>query len=417
MGIVRSRLLAPLGALAALSLVTSAFTLTSAGASSSPVKIAIIYSKTGVAAAESADGPQGFLARVDLQNARGGINGHKIIPLVLDDQSSTGGVVTATKLAISEGAIGIVADTAFFFVAAKYPQEAGIPVTGGSYDGFEWGTQPYTNMFASDQGSGLNPNAPYNLAAGTFFKSHGGTVVASYGYGISPSSTYGANATAKAGLAVGMKLGVLDTTVPFGSNDFSTQALAAKSAGVNSLYGAMDNNSNFALATAIEQAGQKLKVIQFPTGYEPDIIGSSSWQAVQGAYFATGFRPTAIPNAGTVQMAAALATYVHRKPAAFPTFAIYEGWLGADLMIKGIGLAGSSPTSAQVISQLRKVTSYNGSGILPINVDFATNFGTGNPVTCTWYMQAKPKGFVPASKAPDCGKVIPGSSSKTPPQT
>ena len=171
------------------------------------------------------------------------------------------------------------------------------------------------------------------------------------------------------------------------------------------------------MTSAIEQAGVKLKVVEFPTGYEPDIIGSSSWQAVQGAWFGSGFRPTSIPNAGTVQMVAALSKYDHRKAADFPTFAIYEGWLGADLMIKGIGLAGSSPSPAKVISQLRKVTSYNGNGLLPINVDYATNFGTGNPVTCAWYLQAKPKGFVPGSKAPICGKTIPGSTSKTPPQT
>ena len=84
-------------------------------------------------------------------------------------------------------------------------------------------------------------------------------------------------------------------------------------------------------------------------------------------------------------------------------------------MIKGIGLAGADPTSAKIISDLRKVTSYNGDGILPINVDFATNFGTGNPISCEWYMQAQAKGFVAESKTPGCEKAIPGSTSKTAP--
>ena len=34
-------------------------------------------------------------------------------------------------------------------------------MTGGSFDGPEWGTQPYTNMFASDTGS-IDPKYPVN---------------------------------------------------------------------------------------------------------------------------------------------------------------------------------------------------------------------------------------------------------------
>jgi len=427
MGIVRGTSLAALAA-AGLALTTAA--CSSGGTTTSPssttrtagqapkgstIKIAFVYSGTGVAAPESQDGPIGFLSRVDLENAQGGVDGHTIVPLVYDDQSSTTGVVNAVKLAISQGAIGIVSDTAFMFAAAKWPEQAGVPVTGGSYDGFEWGTQPYTNMFASDQGNGLNPTVPYTLTSGKFFKAHGATVIGSYGYGISPSSTYGANSAAKASLAVGLKSGVLDTTVPFGSANFATEALAAKTAGVNGVYAALDNNSNFALETAFKQSGVQLKAVQFETGYEPDIVGSPAWQEVQGAYFGTQFRPTSIPNAGTIEMVKALQRYQHRKPADFPTFAIYEGWLGADLMLKGIGLAGPNPTSATIITDLRKVTTYNGNGLLPINVNFTTNFGKGNPIACGWNMKAEPKGFVADSKTPLCLPNIPGSTSKTAP--
>ena len=51
------------------------------------------------------------------------------------------------------------------FLAAKYPQQAGVPVTGTYDDGPEWGTQPYTNMFASDEGS-VNPKYPVNTQIG-----------------------------------------------------------------------------------------------------------------------------------------------------------------------------------------------------------------------------------------------------------
>ena len=109
----------------------------------------------------------------------------------------------------------------------------------------------------------------------------------------------------------------------------------------------MDNNSNFALITALNQAGLKLKVAVFPTGYQPDIIHTPAWQAVRRVYFLSEFRPTAIPNAGTVQMANALEKYQHRSPANFPTFNIYESWLGADPHDQGHPVGGQEPHVGQ----------------------------------------------------------------------
>ena len=388
-------------------------TTASAAATASPIKIALITSLTGIAAAEFQDSPQGFLARIKLQNAQGGVNGHQIVPIVLNDQGSTTQVATATQQAISEGAIGIVNATPFFFAAYKFPQQAGIPVTGGAFDGPEWGQKPNTNMFASD-GTATSAAVPVNDAIGKFMKSKGATTVGSYGYSISPTSLHSAIGTAKSAQVVGMKVGVLDTSIPFGGVDFTTEALTAKSKKVDAIYGSMDNNSNFALSAALKQAGVKLKVATFPTGYEPDIINTPAWQAVQGIYFATGFRPTVIPNAGTVQLASALQKYQGRSLKDFPTFNIYESWLGADLMIKGIQLAGKNPTSANIITALRKVKSYNGNGLLPVSINYATGFGKAAPIACLWYMQAQKNGFVAASTQPLCRKIVPGSTSLNP---
>lgn len=384
----------------------------SSATSKAPITIALITSLTGPGGPNFADSPEGFRARIALQNAQGGINGHKINPLIVDDQTSPTNVVTAVQDAISKGAIGIVSDSPLFYAAAKFPNQAGIPVTGGSFDGPEWGTQPYTNMFASDTGS-VNPTYPVNTALGIFLKSHGGTVIGSYGYGILPSSTQSAIGTAKSFQHAGGKVGILNTSIPFGGTDFTTQALSAKQQNVNAVYAGMDNNSNFALATALKDAGVKLKAVAFPTGYESDIIGSPAWQSVQGYYFASQFRPTSIPNAGTQQLVAALKKYEARPPSKFPDINIYESWLGADLMIKGIQMAGPNPTSAEVIKDLRSIKSYNGNGLLPVSINYSTIFGHDLNPSCGWYMQAKPKGFVPASVQPICGHDLPGSSTKS----
>ncbi len=384
-----------------------------APASGTPYKIVMITSLTGPGASEFSQAAAGFDARIALQNAQGGVNGHKLEGTVLDDQTSPSEVATAAQDAISKGAIGIVSDSPLFFEAAKYPNQQGVPVTGGFFDGPEWGQQPYTNMFASDVGS-VDPKYPVSTGIGTFMKSHGGTVVCSYGYSISPSSSRSAYGTVLSFQHDGGKQGVLDTSVPFGSVDMTTPALVAKQKGCNAFYAGLDDNSNYALATALEQDGVKAKVLVFPTGYESSVINSPVWSAVQGAYFDSTFRPFQLPDAGTQQMKSALDTYAHFTGSEFPNFSQYESWLGADLMIKGLQLAGTNATQAGVIKALRNVKAYNGNGLLPITINYSTAFGHDPAQLCGWYLRAEKSGFVPVSSQPDCGTDLPGTTTVQP---
>ena len=107
--------------LAAGSLLLTTVGPAAASTDKSPLTVAFITSETGVAASETADAPVGFLARVALQNAQGGVNGHKIVPLVIDDQSSPTSVVSAVQDAISKGAIGIVSGSAALLPRSEIP--------------------------------------------------------------------------------------------------------------------------------------------------------------------------------------------------------------------------------------------------------------------------------------------------------
>jgi ABC-type branched-subunit amino acid transport system substrate-binding protein len=57
---------------------------------------------TGTGAAENASSPAGFEARLSLQNAEGGVNGQKLVPLVIDDQTSPTQIATAVQEADSK---------------------------------------------------------------------------------------------------------------------------------------------------------------------------------------------------------------------------------------------------------------------------------------------------------------------------
>ena len=398
-----------LSMLAGLPLLLIGTTAISAGASPAPITIAYITDLTGEGASENGTSPAGFEARLDEQNAEGGVNGHKLVPLIIDDQTNPSEIATAVQSAISKGAFGIVSQSPLMFLAAKYPQQAGMPVTGSYDDGPEWGQQPYTNMFASDNGS-VDPKYPVNTQLGDLFKKLGGTVLGAYGYSISPSSSRAAIGTGQSFQHAGGKVGVLDTTVPFGGVDFTAEALVAKKDGVNAISPAMDSDSNYALATALQQAGVKVKAAIYATGYQPDVIHSTDWKVLQGGYFLSLFRPWDLPNAATQQMQAAMEKYAHFTKTQFPNFGQYESWAGADLMIKGLQMAGANPTRAAVIKDLRGLKSYNAGGLLPVSFNYSTNFGHNPAKTCAWVMKAVPNGFTPMSSQPSCGTDLAGTS-------
>ncbi len=384
---------------------------TPAAAAPAPITIALITSETGAAAPQDVGTAQAFEARLDMQNAKGGVNGHKLVPLVLDDQTSPTLISTEVQEAISRGAIGIVSESPVFFLAAKYAQQAGVPVTGDDSDGPEWGQKPYTNMFASVYGS-LDPSYPVNTMYGKLLQEFDATKLATYAIGVSPDSVRANSDIAQSFSRVGGKTPVNNTTIPFGSVDFTSAALIAKQAGVNALWPNLDSASDIAITRAYEQAGIKLKVDALPAGYSSSLIHSPAWPEVQGAIFETEVRPFQLPNAGTRQMQAVLEKYDHYTKADFPSFSESNGWLGADLMIRGLEGAGSNPTRSAVIKSIRSVKNYNGNGLLPNTINFSTVFGHDLPI-CVWTVRAEKNGFVPTQSTPTCGTDIPGTKASS----
>ena len=108
--------------------------------------------------------------------------------------------------------------------------------------------------------------------------------------------------------------------------------------------------------------------------------------------------------------AAAMEKYAHFTKSQFPTFGQLEAWAGADLMIKGLEMAGAHPTRAAVIKDLRGLKAYNANGLLPITINYSTIFGHDPAETCAWVMKAEKTGFSVVSSKPTCGTDLPGTS-------
>jgi hypothetical protein len=110
--------------------------------------------------------------------------------------------------------------------------------------------------------------------AGAFFKMEGVSVLGAQGQGTSPGSAESAKGAVVSAQVAGLKVGYLNANFPFGSANVQPIALAKKSAGVDGFTATVDPNTG-ALATALRQAGDALKVALLPTGYGGDFLRCS----------------------------------------------------------------------------------------------------------------------------------------------
>ena len=378
-----------------------------------PIKIALIDSTTGVAGPQYAKAPSGFLARIAEQNAKGGVHGHKIEPIVINDAGHFTAETSIMQTAVeTKGAFGVVGVTPFMFAGYRWLQQNHVPVTGATSDGPEWFEPQNTNMFGSDTGGGTAKFAAQTTSY-KLFQLVGGkkASIAALGYSISPSSAQAAKNDAIAATHAGLSAPYLNTSVTFGSTDFTSEALAIKQSGANLVVPSMDGNSNFALIQDLKNAGAKVTGV-LATGLEPTVIGSPSWTALQGSYFFQAWVPTQLHTKATKAFQSALQKYEHIPPKTFPDWAQYESWLGADLMIKGLQLDGPNPTKTGVIAKLRKVTNYNGGGLITKPINYKTIQHRAGP-SCLYVLKAVKSGFTPVKK-PICGsKIVPGTGTSS----
>jgi len=392
-------------------------TASAPGVTASTITIGFIASTEGVAGPNFVNYQKGAQARFDLQNAHGGVDGRKLQLVSEDDAGNPTADITIVQSLLSKGIFGFIIGTPFFFEAYKVPQQEGVPVVGGGYDGTEWGQVPNYNMFSTtgDSAGSYNPNIGSTQEV-AFMKEEGATCVAGLGYGISPSSSASATSLAKSAAAVGMKNCYINTTIPFGAVDVEPTVLAMKAAGVDAVGLQMDNNTNFAILTDGQTSGLKLKAAIAATGYGQSLLDDPTALAaakLPGTYFFSEGPP--LSSAPEKALRAALKKY--EGFSGVPGFDWYEGYTQADLMIKGLEVAGKNPTRQSFITNLRNVKGYTANGLLPNAIDLSKkDFGTAPKTECSWYAKVVGSGFqtVPASGKPVCGKTLtvgPGASS------
>jgi branched-chain amino acid transport system substrate-binding protein len=384
-------LLATLGAVLVVPIMTAP-----AGASSAPITIGLIASETGAGASEQTGVVYGIEAAFDAQNAIGGVDGHRLKLVTVDDESSAAGNhLAAQDLVDDDGVFGVIDSSAFVYGASVYLQQQGVPVIGGGADGPEWGQQPNTNMFDLGVPSVLN-GVTYGYSTEiAFMKKIGVTKLAIISVNV-VAAINNQNALIKEATEAGIKNCYDNDSLPFSGANFTAVALQIKAAGCNGVIDAGVPTQTVSLSETLQQADVKVK--EFYYGIPDSLLTQPAVErALLGTYTAaTGYNPSN-PTAPQKVMLANLKKYTPKfsyanDPGALTLYA------AAETMIKGLQLAGKNPTRQAFIKNLRKVSNYTAGNLLPSpGVTFA-HFGTVGMLpktSCSGFLVVTRKGLVP----------------------
>jgi branched-chain amino acid transport system substrate-binding protein len=374
---------------------------------SSKVNVGLVTSVSGAESAQFNGAQQGAQARIDVQNAQGGVGGRQLVLVTADDGSTPTQAATATETLLSQrNVFGLIFISGVTSTAYKLPQQQGVPVVGAAVDGPEWGQQPNTNMFSvlGDVGpTGL----PESLELPNIMKLAGATNVASLGNGNEPASAFVAKEFTAAAQADGLKVGYQNFTIPLGSVDMTAVALTMKNLGIDGFYAPMIETTDFALLSALKAESQPQKAAVLATGYGQELFSDpTAVSAAQGAIIGVEQTPVEEKTQATLAEQAAFAKYEHFS--GIPNLNWTFGWLSADLFIRGLQAAGQNPTRASFISGLHGVDNWNGEGLLPKTVDLSLqDFGKFPATSCSYFVKLQGHSFVVLNNGqPVCGKNI-----------
>ena len=382
---------------------------TAPGVTKDSVKLGFLGSETGVASPNFEDTAKACQARVDAQNAKGGVNGRKIDLQAIDDQSSAANLTGAKDLVQNRDVFAVINNSSFAFLSYRYLRDAGVPLIGGGFDGNYYSQKGNENIISAG-GNGSPPPAGIIFTNGTdVAKKLGATKIGSVGYSISPSSTGVAKDTQKyAAVASGLEPVYLNTAVDFGTTDVGPIALGLKNAKADAVYLPLDGNTNLAIAQALQQNGVPMKAVLMASGYGQAMLDSPITKTLNSVdVLSQIYKPAELKTDPAVkQFQSDLKKY--SGITGVPDYGAYTGYIACDLAITGLQQAGKNPTRQGFIDGLHKLGTYSGADLTCAPLDISLkNFGKTPTKSCQYFITFKNGKFVVMNKGkPIFGKIV-----------
>ncbi|MFA7324180.1 MAG: ABC transporter substrate-binding protein, partial [Candidatus Nanopelagicales bacterium] len=337
--------------------------------------------------------------RIAQENAKGGINGRKIVLTTYDDAANPATQVTVANKAVQQ-------DNMFGLISASttdtmYPtlKVANIPVVGLA------NVPAYTNDRNAFGTQG--PWLPELSSTSLFqkFKDAGVTSVALVNHNSPGAIAAAAGAVATFPL-VGVPIGLKINDLPIGTYDATSTVLRFKNAGVDGIYSVLLPEGGVSIGQANQQQNFKPKAFYVPALTDPGTIAKAPGP-LEGVFSSpyigkpVGVNVPAVRTYANGMKAAGLNPYLNFAPV---------GFIAADEFLLGLKKAGTCPTRQSFIDGLRTVKSYDANGFLPSKFSYAPTVlsplgGPVNPTkSCAWYVTVKGGQPVPDA-APTCGRT------------
>jgi branched-chain amino acid transport system substrate-binding protein len=389
--------------------VASAQSGTAPGVDNNSVKLGFIWSGTGVAAPNFEDSADACKARVDAQNAKGGVNGRKIELETVDDKSSAANLTGAKDLVDNRHVFAVVNNSSFAFLSYRYLLDSGVALLGGGFDGNYYSKKGNENIISVGGNGSPPPTGIIFTNATDVAKKLGATKIGSVGYGISPSSTGVAKDTQKyAAEASGLDPVYLNTALDFGTTDIGPVVLGLKNAGADAVYLPLDGNTNLAIAQGLQQNGVKMKAVLMASGYGQAMLDSPITKTLNSVDVVSQvYKPAELTKDPAVKkFRSDLKKYGGIE--GVPDYGAYTGYIGCDMAITGIELAGKNPTQQGFIDGLHKLGTYKAADLTCAPVDISLeNFGKTPEKSCQYFVTFKNGKFVVMNNGkPIQGKIV-----------
>ena len=381
------------------------------GVTSNTVTLGLLGDISGALGSSFGGAEQGAKAAIAAQNAKGGVDGRKIVLDIGDTQSNPNDVVSVTQSLIQQKHVfAIMEATAFFSEVYQVLVQSGTPgVTDLPFDsGPEWGSTSITDLV--DGGGGFVAAKPAPAPWFTnILKAGHCTKLASVGYGGTGDSVATANQIKSGAEQAGIKVVDEDNSVSETSVDLTPNAITVKNSGANCWVILTAATQLEALATALNQEGSSAKGVFHVNGYLPDLLTGSLNKIDQGDITAFPWVTPEINKSVGEQITEAMKKYEgYTGPVdvgwELPQGA-YEGYTAAILAINGLKAAGKNLTTSSFLNGLHEMKAFTADGLqAPVNLAVSkqgTYPGTV-PAGCAYAEIIKGTKFVPVSTKEYC---------------
>lgn len=382
------------------------------GVSATQINVGAITSRTGPLAGYFDGLAPGMIAYFDAIDAKGGVNGRKVVLTEnLDDGGQPTQFTQDVHTLIDQDhvfAVGVASAwfTPNYFVSTKTP-------TYGYNVSANWQTAP--NLFAAGGSTQIYSAGVPTMAY--FIKKTSSKAVAFISYGQVIASSYDAcTAYAHDLSTAGYKVDLVDVSASL-NGSYTSDVQRIHQAGSDLVVSCMQASDDITLARDIQQYGLKIKQMWL-NGYDQKLldqytsvmqnvylnnVGSVPFEAANTAKYGNTY-------AGMQQYLAAMNKY---EPAFTYNGVAFQGWQSAALLVAGIQAAGNDLSQANVIAVTNKIKNFNAAG-LSAPVDWTVSHTSTTLPNCTSWVQVQGKKFVPVFAPGKQVFVCLGASTKDP---